>query len=286
MVWGVGSPGPEETQFWHCGHSVNDSTTGVSLGASLEEGDHRDISDRRDGIQALLTQRTDEPRCRKARLPSGEFLLANGRPQSESAPGQAPVPPALRSDAGPGLQQPYQPLQLTGGSGSLQLRFLSRSVLPIRYGLCLHHRLCNPFPVGESLLQRSEVSVFRLNLTRGKALTARWQEENSNTDHNTDGPGKHCSVKEVRHTRTMLYEGHIPAKRHKVTEWLPLSGGEKRWMAGTRREGNKYMKKNDPLRQCLAQHKCPGNRGPAAHVLGSRAGTSAGFLVKEVTLSS
>ncbi|XP_050662885.1 uncharacterized protein LOC126964097 [Macaca thibetana thibetana] len=238
MVWGVGSPGPEETQFWHCGHSVNDSTTGVSLGASLEEGDHRDISDRRDGIQALLTQRTDEPRCRKARLPSGEFLLANGRPQSESAPGQAPVPPALRSDAGPGLQQPYQPLQLTGGSGSLQLRFLSRSVLPIRYGLCLHHRLCNPFPVGESLLQRSEVSVFRLNLTRGKALTARWQvtspagrpglpylqteaprpaegrgrwvwgiggspgvqtglvlsqEENSNTDHNTDGPGKHCA---------------------------------------------------------------------------------------------
>nr|XP_011721226.1 uncharacterized protein LOC105470735 [Macaca nemestrina] len=159
----------------HCGHSVNDSTTGVSLGASLEEGDHRDISDRRDGIQALLTQRTDEPRCRKARLPSGEFLLANGRPQSESAPGQAPVPPALRSVAGPGLQQPYQPLQLTGGSGSLQLRFLSRSVLPIRYGLCLHHRLCNPFPVGESLLQRSEVSVFRLNLTRGKALTARWQ---------------------------------------------------------------------------------------------------------------
>lgn len=85
---------------------------------------------------------------------------------------------------------------------------------------------------------------------------------------------------------TCVLQGHIPAKRHKVTEWLPLSGGEKRWMAGTRREGNKYMKKNDPLGQCLAQHKCPGNRGPAAHVLGSRAGTSAGFLVKEVTLSS
>ncbi|EAW75630.1 hCG2045308 [Homo sapiens] len=84
----------------------------------------------------------------------------------------------------------------------------------------------------------------------------------------------------------MLYEGHIPAKRHKVTEWLPLSGGEKRWMAGTRREGNKYMKKYNPLGQCLAQHKCPGKRGPVAYVPGDRAGTSAGFLVKEATLSS